>query len=295
MASEVEERRVPSVLDPAPSRVARLAARRSSPWSLPEVRWAAASLLLFLLGVLLRYGTPAPAWAGDAVFLACYAAGGWEPLRAGLQALRERTLDVDLLMIVAALGAAAIGQVLDGGLLIVIFATSGAQEAYATQRTRDSVRALLDLAPERATVLADDGGEHDVDAVDLVVGQTILVRPGERIGADGTVVSGTSEVDQASITGEPLPLLRAVGDEVFAGTLNRDGALKIRVERPTAESVVARIVALVEQASATKAATQLFVEKIEQRYSVGVVLSTLAVFLVPLGLGESLRPASCAP
>ena len=291
MASEVEERRVPSGLDPAPSRVARLAARRSSPWSLPEVRWAAASLLLFLLGVLLRYGTPAPAWAGDAVFLACYAAGGWEPLRAGLQALRERTLDVDLLMSVAALGAAAIGQVLDGGLLIVIFATSGAQEAYATQRTRDSVRALLDLAPERATVLADDGGEHDVDTVDLVVGQTILVRPGERIGADGTVVSGTSEVDQASITGEPLPLLRAVGDEVFAGTLNRDGALKIRVERPTAESVVARIVALVEQASATKATMQLFVEKIEQRYSVGVVLSTLAVFLVPLGLGESLRPA----
>ena len=257
--------------------------------SLPEVRWAAVSTVLFLLGLLLRYATGAPAWVSDAIFLACYAAGGWEPLLAGVQALRQRTLDVDLLMIVAAIGAASIGQVLDGGLLIVIFATSGAQEAYATKRTQDSVRALLGLAPERATLIEADGGEHDVDTADLDVGQVIMVRPGERIGADGTVLSGASEVDQASITGEPLPVFRTVGDEVFAGSLNRDGALHVRVQRPAAESVVARIVTLVEQASATKATTQLFIEKIEQRYSVGVVLTTLAVFGIPLALGGTVR------
>jgi len=281
---------VPSTLDPGREHVSRQAARLGGVWSLPEVRWATVSLVLFLLGVLLRYVADAPTWCSDAAFLACYAAGGWEPLLAGLQALRERTLDVDLLMIVAAVGAASIGQVLDGGLLIVIFATSGAQEAYATKRTQDSVRALLDLAPERATLLDGDGTEREVDTAGLAIGQVLVVRPGERIGADGRVVFGAGEVDQAGITGEPMPVYRTVGHEVFAGTLNREGSLRVRVSRPAADSVVARIVTLVEQASATKARTQLFIEKIEQRYSVGVVLSTLAVFLVPLALGGSLRP-----
>jgi len=281
---------VPSTLDPGREHVSRQAARVGGVWSLPEVRWATVSLVLFLLGVLLRYAADAPAWCSDAAFLACYAAGGWEPLLAGLQALRERTLDVDLLMIVAAVGAASIGQVLDGGLLIVIFATSGAQEAYATKRTQDSVRALLDVAPERATLLDEDGTEREVDTAELAVGQILVVRPGERIGADGMVVFGAGEVDQAGITGEPLPVYRTVGHEVFAGTLNREGSLRVRVSRPAADSVVARIVTLVEQASATKAKTQLFIEKIEQRYSIGVVLSTLSVFLVPLAFGGSLRP-----
>jgi len=258
-------------------------------WSLPAVRWALLATILFSAGLLLRLAG-VPGWLTGAVFAGCYLAGGWEPAVAGWQALRERTLDVDLLMIVAAVGAAAIGQVVDGGLLIVIFATSGAQEAYATKRTADSVNALLTLAPEQATLLGRDGAEAVVDTASLQVGDEILVRPGERIGADGTVTDGTSEVDQASVTGEPLPLLREPGDEVFAGTLNTHGALRVRVSRPASESVVARIVALVEQASATKAKAQLFVEKIEQRYSVTVVLTTLLVFAVPLALGGALRP-----
>jgi len=166
-------------------------------------------------------------------------------------------------MIVAAIGAAAIGQVIDGGLLKVIFATSGAQEAYATKRTADSVNALLTLAPELATLLGPGGTEAVVNTADLLVGDEILIRPGERIGADGTVTAGMSEVDQASVTGELLPLLRQLGDEVSAGTLNTLGALRVRVSRPASESVIARTVALVEQASATKAKAQLFVEKIE--------------------------------
>ncbi|MYS76236.1 HAD-IC family P-type ATPase, partial [Streptomyces sp. SID5926] len=205
-------------------------------------------------------------------------------------ALREKTLDVDLLMIVAALGAAAIGQVLDGGLLIVIFATSGALEALATARTADSVRGLLDLAPTTATRLRE-GGEETVPAADLAVGDLVLVRPGERIGADGTLVEGTGEVDQATITGESLPVLKRPGDDVFAGTLNGTGALRVRVGRDPADSVIARIVTLVEEASRTKAPTQLFIEKIEQRYSVGVVVATLAVFGIPLAFGADLTDA----
>ncbi|MCV7089698.1 heavy metal translocating P-type ATPase [Mycobacterium interjectum] len=254
------------------------------------MRWAAAALALFLVGLAAqRLG--APSWLWSTLYLACYVSGGWEPGLAGLQALREKTLDVDLLMVVAAIGAASIGQVMDGGLLIVIFATSGALEALATARTEDSVRGLLDLAPDTATRLSVGGGEQTVKAADLEVGDVILVRPGDRIAADGEVVSGASEVDQATITGEPLPVDKTVGDEVFAGTLNGTGALRVRVDRRAEDCVVARIATLVEEAGRTKAKTQLFIEKVEQRYSLGMVAVTIAVFVVPLLFGDPLQSA----
>jgi heavy metal translocating P-type ATPase len=265
-------------------------ARRTRPLALPEVRWATAATMLFALGLAAQFGG-APAWVWWALYLACYVTGGWAPALAGLRALREKTLDVDLLMIVAAIGAAAIGQILDGGLLIVIFATSGALEAFLTQRTADSVRSLLDLAPQRAAVITESGDETVVDAATLSVGDMIVVRPGERIGADGQVLSGASDVDQASITGEPLPVAKRAGDEVFAGTLNGTGVLRIRVDRAAADTVVARIVAMVAEASATKAKAQLFIEKVEQYYSIGVVAATLAVFFVPFAFGAALQPS----
>ena len=279
---------MPSSLSVAPPEAVR--PTRSTPrWPVPELRWAGPALVLFAVGGAMQLtGTPAPPWW--ACYLACYVTGGWQPALAGLRALRAGTLDVDLLMIVAALVAAAIGQIFDGALLIVIFATSGALEDFVTRRTADSVRGLLDLAPERATRLAEDGSEQRVDTARLRVGDTVLVRPGERIGADGEVTDGASEVDQASVTGEPLPVLRRPGDPVFAGTLNGTGALRLRVTRAAADSVVARIVALVEAASATKAARQLFVERVEQRYSVAVVLATVALFVIPLASGAALEP-----
>lgn len=251
---------------------------------LAEVRWAAAALALFLVGWAAQI-LGAPAWVWWTLYLACYATGGWDSALSGLRALKERTLDVDLLMIVAAIAAASIGQVFDGALLIVIFATSGALEAVVTQRTADSVSALLDLAPERAVRLdTTEGAQHEevVETSRLRVGDTILVRPGERVGADGTVVHGLSEVDQQAVTGESVPVPRGVGEEVLSGTVNGTGALRVRVGRPAEESVIARIVTLVEEASATKARTQIFIERIEQRYSVLVVAGTLLVLGIPL-------------
>lgn len=261
--------------------------RNRGAWGLPEVRWAGVATVLFALGSGVYYAG-GPTWLWWTLFLGCYVSGGWEPGWAGLQALKDRTLDVDLLMVAAAIGAAAIGQVLDGGLLIVIFAVSGGLEAVATHRTAQAVRGLLDLAPETSTRLTDTG-EQNVTAESLGVGDIILVRPGERIGADGHVLEGVSDVDQATITGEALPVTKAVGDEVFAGTANGTGALRVQVSRAAHDSVVARIVTMVEQASATKATTQLFIEKIEQRYSVGMVTATAALFAVPLLLGAPLQ------
>ncbi|KOV55578.1 metal ABC transporter ATPase [Streptomyces sp. AS58] len=274
----------------SPTRTPRAPRRRTRVLALPEARWALAALVAFLVALALDLGG-APGWAYGPLYALAYVTGGWEPALEGLRALREKTLDVDLLMIVAALGAASIGQVLDGALLIVIFATSGALEALATARTADSVRGLLDLAPATATRLAEDGTERTVPACALAVGDVLLVRPGERIGADGTVLDGVSEADQATVTGEPLPVVKRPGDEVFAGTLNGAGALRVRVARDPADFVIARIVTLVEEASRTKAPTQLFIEKVEQRYAVGVVAATLAVFAVPLAFGAALTDA----
>ncbi|WP_408054120.1 heavy metal translocating P-type ATPase [Streptomyces sp. CMC78] len=266
---------------------AEMPRRRTRVFALSETRWAVTALTLFLLALPIQLAG-ASAWVWGLLYGVVYVTGGWEPAREGLRALREKTLDVDLLMIVAAIGAASIGQVMDGALLIVIFATSGALEALATARTQDAVRGLLDLAPATATLVLDDGSETTVATRDLVVGNTLLVRPGERVGADGRVTDGASEVDQATITGEPLPVAKEAGDEVFAGTLNGTGALRVRVERDASDSVIARIVTMVEEASETKAPTQLFIEKVEQRYSLGMVVATLAVFLVPLAFGADL-------
>ncbi|MEJ8654968.1 heavy metal translocating P-type ATPase [Streptomyces sp. MS1.AVA.4] len=286
MPSVLDQRPAPATASPRPTPPRR----RTRILALPEARWALAALVLFLLALPLDL-LSAPAWLWAPLYAAVYITGGWEPGWEGLKALKDKTLDVDLLMVVAALGAAAIGQVLDGALLIVIFATSGALEAVATARTADSVRGLLDLAPSTATRLLPDGGEESVPADTLTVGDTILVRAGERVGADGQVLDGNSDIDQATITGEPLPVAKQAGDEVFAGTVNGTGALWVRVERDPADSVIARIVKMVEEASETKAPTQLFIEKVEQRYSIGMVLATLAVFAIPLAFGDELQSA----
>jgi heavy metal translocating P-type ATPase len=151
------------------------------------------------------------------------------------------------------------------------------------------VTSLLTLAPEHAIKITPTGGEEQVDAVTLLPGDLVLVRPGDRIAADGEVKSGISEVDQASITGEPLPVRKSIGDEVFAGTVNGHGMLRVRVMRAGTESVVARIAALVEQASATKSRTQQRLDELEQRYSVGVVAVTAAIMLLPFALGTEFK------
>ena len=257
-------------------------------WTVPSVRWAALSVGLFVTGAATQV-LDGPQWLSWALYLTCYAAGGWAPARDGLLALRDKTLDVDLLMVLAAIGAASIGQVFDGALLIVIFATSGALEDVATKRTQDSVNGLLELSPQEAVVLDASGTERTVAAREVQIGDVVVVRPGERVSADGLVIEGTSEVDQSTITGEPLPAVKTVGDEAFAGTVNGSGALRVRATRDPSETVVARIVAMVAEASATKAKTQLFIDTIEQRYSAVVVVATVALFAIPLAAGADLQ------
>lgn len=209
-----------------------------------------------------------------------YVVGGYYGLRAGLESLLEREINVDLLMILAAVGAALVNQWHEGAILLFLFSLSGVLETYAMGRSRRAIHALLELRPTVADVRRE-GVIVEVRVEDLQTGDIVVLEPGARIPIDGKVVSGTSTVNQASITGESMPVLKQVGDEVFAGTLNENGAMDIRVTRPASESTLARIIALVEEAQDNRAETQRFLDEFEQRYALFVIIAVALLIVIP--------------
>ncbi|MFN6567388.1 heavy metal translocating P-type ATPase [Dendronalium sp. ChiSLP03b] len=222
---------------------------------------------------------------------AAYVIGGYESAREGLTTLiKEKELDVDLLMIVAAVGAASLGLwrreyhlIIDGAILILIFAISGALEGYAMRRTERSIRSLMSLTPDTARVLHQEG-EEVIPISQLRVGDEIVVKPGELIPTDCIIVSGYSTLNQAAITGESLPVEKTVGDEVFAGTLNGYGALKLQVHKPAESSLIQRVIRLVEQAQTEAPPSQQFIDRFERGYAkviviAGILLATLPPFI----------------
>jgi Cd2+/Zn2+-exporting ATPase len=215
------------------------------------------------------------------IFLVGYVLGGYRQAIEGTTTLfKDHELDVDLLMVVAAIGAAAIGYWFDGALLIFIFALSGTLEGYASARTKRDVEALMALHPEDALVVRD-GREQRVPAATLVVNEVLIVKPGERMAADGTVAEGTSAVNQASITGESMPADKRAGDEVFAGTINGHGALRVTVTRPAGDTILARMIQLVQEAQERRPPAQLFIERFERGYAKVVVVGAIAVVALP--------------
>lgn len=249
----------------------------------PEAIAAIACGVLTLLGWLALSSN----WVGVGVWilLAAYVIGGFDSAREGLTTLwQERELDVDLLMIVAALGAAILGLwqqeyylLVDGAVLILIFAISGALESVAMQRTERNIRSLMQLAPDTARAIVE-GQERMVATQQLQVGDRILIKPGELIPADGIVREGESAVNQAPITGESIPIEKALGDEVFAGTINGNGALTVELHEPPESSLIQRVIRLVEQAKTSAPPSQQFLETFERGYAkviigVGVVLA----------------------
>jgi Cd2+/Zn2+-exporting ATPase len=223
--------------------------------------------------------------AGVSVLVIGYVLGGYRQARDGLVTLvRERALDVDLLMIVAAIGAAAIGQWFDGALLILIFALSGTLEGYASVRTTRDIAALMALAPDEAVRLRD-GVVEIVSASALNIGDRFVVRPGARISADGSVAEGSSAVNEAPITGESAPVDKSAGAQVFAGSINGHGVLYVTVTRVPGETLLSRIIELVKQAQANRPATQLFIERFERGYAKVVVACALLLGLAPTMMG----------
>lgn len=211
-----------------------------------------------------------------------YLAGGWRIAQDSWAELKRRRLSIDFLMGAAAVGAAVVGQPLEGAVLIFLFSLSKALEAYAMGRTRSAISRLVELRPQEATLLDEADAELGRVGVEtLQPGQAILVRPGERIAADGVVKSGQSEVDQAAITGESLPVRKRPGDEVFAGTINQGGALVVTVTRHSGETLLAKIIHLVEEAQEQRAPAQHFIDRFAHPYTLAVVAATLLAAVLP--------------
>ena len=247
--------------------------------------------LLALLGWLGPTMLGLPRWAELLAFAGAYIAGGIFSLVRSVKSLRDRRLDIDLLMLVSAGGAAIIGEYAEGAALLFLFSLSNALESRALRRTTSAIESLMEMRPDEAMLLSVDGSEQRVEADTLEPGDVVRVRPGGRIPVDGRVRSGHSAADQAAITGESAPVEKGPSDPVFAGTINVGGPVEMAVDRPASESTLSRIIELVEEAREAKAPTQRFIDRFEQGYAATVIFAALAAVVIPLAFGEAFRPA----
>ncbi|MFN3937162.1 MAG: heavy metal translocating P-type ATPase [Gemmobacter sp.] len=232
----------------------------------------------------LALGQPAVETAG---LVAVYAAGGVPAaLRAGATLWRRRILDIDLLMVLAAVAAAAVGEPLEGAILLVLFSIAGTLEHHAMGRARRAVEALMDLRPAVALRRTPEGGTEEVAAAALRPGDVVVVRPGARVPVDGIILSGRAALDESAVTGESLPVSKSRGAQVFEATVNLDGVLDVEARRSAEDSTVARMVALVTEAQAAKAPAERFSAWFGQRYTVGVLAGSLVALGVLLAIGR---------
>ncbi|MFP7478213.1 heavy metal translocating P-type ATPase [Terribacillus saccharophilus] len=219
--------------------------------------------------------------AAPFLYVAAYLIGGFFKAKEGItETITERKLNVEMLMILAAIGAAIIGHWLEGALLIFIFALSGALETYTENKSSQELRALLSLRPNEAARLTA-AGKESVPVNELQVDDRIIVLPGERIPVDGIILKGTTSIDESAITGEGIPVTKTEGQEVFASTVNSSAVLEIRVTKPADETLFQRIITMVQTAQEQKSPAQHFIERFEGPYVKTVLLLVLLVILVP--------------
>jgi Zn2+/Cd2+-exporting ATPase len=216
------------------------------------------------------------------IYLGAVIAGGCYVFPRALFALRRLRPDMNLLMVIAALGAMALGQWLEAASVTCLFALALLLESWSVARARSAIKALVDISPTTARFICpEDGGIEEKPIDDVPVGVTVLVRPGEKVPLDGIVTKGATSVDQASITGESSPVSKQVGDEVYAGTINGEGAFEFRTTRPAADTTLARIIQMVEEARSRRAPTEQWVETFARYYTPAMMLLSLLVAAIP--------------
>ncbi|MFJ6211453.1 heavy metal translocating P-type ATPase [Lysinibacillus sp. NPDC092081] len=233
---------------------------------------------LFIL-LAWRLDTSGQTTASIILYIVAFCVGGFAKAKEGIEeTIENKELNVELLMVLAAVGSAAIGYWTEGAILIFIFAVSGALETYAMNKSHREISALMNLQPEEAWLVRGNFEPMKVSVSTLQLGDHLLVKPGERIPADGVIFKGQSSIDESAISGEPLPVAKREGDEVFAGTVNLNGAITMEMTKPNSETLFQKIIQLVQSAQSEKSPSQQFIEKFEGTY-VKIALLTVALMM----------------
>ncbi len=258
----------------------------------PDIALTALTILGLGVGLVDRYGMPLPLIAVQSGLGLAFVAGGVPSAWVALKELFGRArLDIDMLMVIAAVAAAAVGAALEGAVLLALFSLSGTLEHRAMGRARRAVEALMALRPDHALRLRPDGSLEEVAVAALVKGDRLVLRPGARVPVDGRVLEGEGEVDESTITGEAVPVAKTVGELLHEATVNLHGVLTMEVLRPLADSTVARMIKLVTEAQATRAPSERFSEWFGARYTMLVLVGSVAVFAGLMLLGWTLELA----
>jgi len=250
------------------------------PWKNPKVVTSALSGLLLLVGWLLGLaGIPETVSIG--IYWVAILTGGYYFGKEALQDLWfEKSIGIELLMSIAAVVAAVMGQPAEGAMLVFLYSISEAAEGYTEEKTRSAVKALMDLAPKTALILRD-GHEEEIPVEEVRVGDLFLVKPGQSVPTDGVIVEGASSLNEAPVTGESTPVDKSEESQVFAGTINGEGLLKVEATKTTADNTLARIIQMVEEAQERKGKSQRFIERFGSRYSPAVLAAGVLIATIP--------------
>jgi len=240
----------------------------------------AASGLSTGAGLLLQWTEFRAGWQPDAAFLVAILSGGWIVVPKALRSLRSLSLDMNVLMTVAVIGAVGIGQHAEGAAVVFLFSLSELLESWSVGRARRAIQALMKLTPDVALVKRE-GAFCEVPANEVAIGETVQVKSGQKVPLDGIVTSGSSAIDQAPITGESMPIEKQVGDTVFAGTINGEGSLEIQTTKVAGDTTIARIIKMVEESQEKKAPVQRFVDVFAKYYTPAVMILAVLICIVP--------------
>lgn len=248
---------------------------------------AASGVLLLMAFILERLGLAQN--FTRLIYAASMTAGGYYPLKMALAGLRSRTINIYTLLVIAAIGALLLGYWDEAAVLVFVYTWGAVMETYATEKARGSLRLLMQLAPREALVKRE-GQELTVPVEEVALGETVIIRPGEKVPLDGVVTAGSSSLDQSPITGESIPMSRSTGEAVFAGSINQRGSLEIAVSKLSGDTTLARIIHSVERSEAKKSSYQQFAERFGRIYTPSMFVLAMLVAFVPWLLGQPVAP-----